>query len=100
MGATYCCSQDERKDFSSIYLKNLDLTGIENLADLQSADCKEKYKNETELAYILTKDKLVALHHSTVNHFKNINFEKVDDVVVYSVQKKDQGLNRRVPTVF
>ena len=70
MGATYCCSQDERKDFTSTYLSNKMITGISNLADLQNADCKSKYKNEYENKHMLTKDKLVTLYTTIYEHFK------------------------------
>ena len=48
MGATYCCSHEERKDFTSVYIKNYEITGIKDLSDLQSAECKPYYKNAAE----------------------------------------------------
>ncbi len=47
-GATYCCSQDERKNSFKAYINNFHLTGIEGLGDLGTSDCQSKYKNASE----------------------------------------------------
>ena len=100
MGATYCCSQHERKDFSTVYIKNLEVTSISNLSDLMSAECKPYYKNESETHMKITKDTLVALYYNSLSHFKNLNFEKIDDFGVCSIAKRGQGIDRRFPTIF
>ena len=44
-GATYCCSQDERKNSFKAYINNLHLTGIDGMGDLGSSDCSGDFKN-------------------------------------------------------
>ena len=100
MGATYCCSQHERKDFSTVYIKNLEVTGIENLSDLMSAECQPYYKNQSECSTRLTKDNLVSIFYNSLAHFKNLNFEKIDDFGVCSITKRGQGIDRHFATVF
>ena len=49
MGATYCCSQDERKSTSyKAYINNLQLTGVDNLGDLDQSTISSKFKNMYE----------------------------------------------------
>ena len=100
MGATYCCSQHERKDFTTVYIKNLEVTGIENLSDLMSAECKPYYKNDSEHHIKLTKDALVTLYYTSLGHFRNLNLEQIGTFGVCAITKQGQGIDRHFPTIF
>ena len=63
-GATYCCSQDERKNSFKAYISNLQLTGVDGLGDLTSSECSAKYKNRYEMKQLkLTRDSLIFFYN-------------------------------------
>ena len=72
MGATYCCSQDERKNSFKAYINNLHLTGIDGMGDLGSADCPVEFKNQYEKNFKLTKESLVLFYDELMRKFAKV----------------------------
>jgi len=58
MGAsgTFCCSQDDRKNFLKAYINNMRLTGIDGIGDLALEECDSKYKNRFESELDITSE--------------------------------------------
>ena len=64
MGAsgTFCCSQDERKNFLKAYINNMRVTGIDGIGDLALEDCPAKYKNRFESNLNLTSEGILQFY--------------------------------------
>ena len=71
-GATYCCSQDERKHPFKAYINNLHLTGIDGMGDLGSSDCAGLFKNQYEGNIKLTRESLVLFYDDLVRKFSKV----------------------------
>ena len=71
-GATYCCSQDERKNTFKAYINNLHLTGIDGMGDLGSSDCAAIFKNQYESNFKLTRESLVLFYDDLIRKFGKV----------------------------
>lgn len=73
VGATYCCSQDERKNSFKAYINNLHLTGIDGLGDLDSSELSKRYKHAYELNLKLTREEILIFHDDLMRKFGKVD---------------------------
>ena len=74
MGAsgTFCCSQDDRKNFLKAYINNMRLTGIDGIGDLALEECNSKYKNRFESELNMTSEGILRFYDSILEKFSHI----------------------------
>ena len=101
-GATYCCSQDERKNSFKAYISNLHLTGIDGLGDLGTSDCPSKYKNAYESNLKLSRDGLILFYNDQMHKFAQVKvvesnaYAKVNIKIIH----QGAGLDANSPCVL
>ena len=101
-GATYCCSQDERKNSFKAYINNLRLTGIDCLGDLDSTEPSSEYKNSYEAEFKLTKEGVLMFIDDMMRKFSKVNTgeQNTHAKVNVKVVAAGIGLQRSLPCVM
>ena len=112
-GATYCCSQDERKSSLKAYINNLQLTGVDGIGDVGSSEIAAKYKNLFESQVKLSRDGVLHLHDDLMQKFSSQQLTTTaasvlsndmmgtdPEKVTVKVLQSDAGLSDKVPTVL
>ena len=90
-GATYCCSQDERKNSFKAYINNFHLTGIEGLGDLGTSDCQSKYKNAFEQNLRISRDGLIYFYNDQMTHFSKVKAAEQNAYAKVNIKIIEQG---------